>query len=82
MNAYDKLRAIVDAARGDDLERAKAAFRGLSQSQMQERNEITGRTRQEILDEYQLERAEWQAASEILQQTLNLLTKKGPTNAH
>ncbi len=49
-------RAIHDRS-GDDLERARRAFNGLSPEQMQENYGQSGRTRQEILDEYVRERA-------------------------
>lgn len=53
----EEIRATMLAAlrqyRGDDLERAKAAFRGCSPEQMQEVWSGNGETRQEVLDEYQ-----------------------------
>ena len=39
--------------RGDDLYRAQSAFRGLSQKQMQEQHGMSGKTRQQIINEYQ-----------------------------
>lgn len=39
--------------RGDNLERAKMAFRGLNPQQMQEQHGESGKTRQQLLDEYQ-----------------------------
>lgn len=39
--------------RGDDLYRAKAAFRNLSEEQMQEQYGQSGKTRQEIIEGYQ-----------------------------
>jgi hypothetical protein len=39
--------------RGDDLERARAAFRGLTSRQMQEQYGQSGQTRQQILDGYE-----------------------------
>ena len=39
--------------RGDDLERAKAAFRGCSPAQMQEQYGASGKTRAEIVADYQ-----------------------------
>lgn len=47
---------------GDDLERARAAFRGLSPAQLAEQYGHSGKTRQEILYEYELDRAERMAA--------------------
>lgn len=42
---------------GDDLERARAAFRGLSAEQMQREHGASGRTRFTILAEYEADRA-------------------------
>jgi len=37
---------------GDDAQRARAAFRGLTTKQMAEQHGQSGKTRQQILDEY------------------------------
>jgi hypothetical protein len=47
------LLRLIEQHRGDDLYRAKAAFRGLSPEQMQEQYGASGQTRQQILDDYQ-----------------------------
>lgn len=47
-----RIRAILQQDRGDDLERAKSAFRGMSAEQMQEPHGNSGMTRQRILDCY------------------------------
>ena len=48
--------------RGDNLERATAAFRGMTPAQMSEEYGQSGQTRRAILDEYQKERADIDAA--------------------
>ena len=48
----DMVMAGLSRMRGDDYERATAAFRGLTPTQMQEQYGLSGRTRQEILDGY------------------------------
>lgn len=47
------LLAGLGRLRGDDLYRARAAFRGMSATQMAEQHGQSGRTRQEILAEYE-----------------------------
>lgn len=52
-------RTLLDAlhvAKGDDLERARRAFRGCTPEQMRREHGASGRTRQQILDEYQAHR--------------------------
>lgn len=50
---------IISALRqamGDDLERAQNAFRNMTREQMQEPYGFAGKTRQQIVDEYQARR--------------------------
>lgn len=47
---------------GDDLERAEMAFSGFSTTEMTEEFGHSGRTRQQILDEYRDSRAKHNAA--------------------
>lgn len=47
---------------GDNLERAKAAFRGLSKEEMALEHGQSGMTRQRVLDEHQRDRDERLAA--------------------
>ncbi len=68
MNAKEKLLHIVQNARGDDLERAEHDFAKYSFDQLQEQHGQSGRTRQEVLDDYQRERREWQAACDLAQE--------------
>lgn len=50
-NQQRAIRAL-EQARGDNLERAKASFRGMTAEQMKEPFGMSGKTRMEILDEY------------------------------
>ena len=54
MNAHQDLaiRALQNM-KGDDLCRAKRAFSGYTQREMQEQHGQGGKTRQQILDEYE-----------------------------
>ena len=54
MNAHQDLaiRALQNM-KGDDLYRAKRAFSGYTQREMQEQHGQGGKTRQQILDEYE-----------------------------
>lgn len=47
------IRRALQQYRGDDLERASVAFRGLSPKEMQTHYGASRRTRQQILDGYQ-----------------------------
>lgn len=52
----DHISLIIEALqrmKGDDLYRARAAFNGLTPERMKEQYGFSGRTRQEILDEYE-----------------------------
>lgn len=53
---------------GDDLQRAKAAFRHLSFEQMQQQYGHSGKTFQQILDEYQQHNDKVMAAIEWVKQ--------------
>ena len=43
----------ISQARGDDLARAKMAFKGFNTEQMQQQHGQSGHTRKQVLDEYQ-----------------------------
>ncbi len=49
-------------ARSDDTYRAKAAFRGLSAKEMTENYGQSGKTRQQIIDEYETSDRQYDAA--------------------
>jgi hypothetical protein len=55
---------VLLATRGDDLERATAAFRGFSPFMMRQRHGESDKTRQEVLDEYRERRERYDAAIE------------------
>ena len=62
MTAKEKLMQIVECAKGDDLERAERAFRGLTEDQLKEEYGQSGRTKGEILTGYRNERRDWEQA--------------------
>ena len=62
LTAKQKLLQIVRSARGDDLERAKIAFHGMSDALLDQQHGQSGKTRREVLREYETERAEYEAA--------------------
>jgi len=52
----------MEQMRGDDLYRAKMAFRGMTDKQMGEQHGLSGKTRQQILSEYEAHEAPIAAA--------------------
>ncbi len=62
MDAKQKLLSIVERSRGDDLERAEHAFRGMSDLQLDQQHGESGQSRRQLLESYRQERAEWKAA--------------------
>ena len=62
MTAKEKLIRIVEEAKGDDLERAEHAFRGMTKDQLSEPYGHSGSTCGQILDGYRRERADWKRA--------------------
>jgi len=54
----------LEGARGDDLYRASAAFRGMTLYQMNEQYGESGKTRQQIIDGYEEREREIDAAIE------------------
>lgn len=65
MTAKERLLRIVADARGDDLERAQAAFKGMTPDQLDQEYGLSRRTRREILAECTRRRREWEAAYEL-----------------
>jgi len=53
----DYIQRAIHAYSGDDLERARAAFRGRTPEQMQKQYGESGQTCQQILDGYEQDRA-------------------------
>ena len=66
MMPTEVLRRAMDQYKGDNLERARHAFRGMTPEQMREQHGHSGKTRQQILDGYIEDRHEWQVASVML----------------
>lgn len=63
MNEHQKLAiSALSNMMGDNTERARAAFRNLTPEQMQEQHGQSGRTRAQILSEYEEHDAKVQAA--------------------
>lgn len=52
MNAKEITLRALENYRGDDLYRARAAFRGLSDEEMGKQHGHSGKTRREIVDGY------------------------------
>ena len=63
MTAKEKLLKIVEAAKGDDLERTENAFR---YSNLNDLFGQSGQTKGQVLDAYRKERQEWQAAYNLV----------------
>lgn len=66
MSPEQRLRRIVADAKGDDLERARSAFRGMSERQLDQQHGQSGRTRRQILQGYEEDRAEYDGARRLL----------------
>jgi hypothetical protein len=64
------LRYAMQCARGDDLERATAAFKHLSDEQLDKEYGQSGQTCRQILDGYKKRRKEWNAANRCLEKLL------------
>lgn len=63
MNRHQELAiGALQNMRGDDTARARAAFRGLSPAGMQEQHGYSGKTRAEILADYEARDAKVDAA--------------------
>ena len=70
MKPSETLRRYVRNARGDYLHRARAAFRNCSPEQMNSQYGQSGKTRNEIIADYERFDAEWQAAHDLLERLL------------
>lgn len=70
MTPEQKLIRIVEGAIGDDLERARAAFRQMSGAQLDQQYGQSGKTRREILKAYEDERALYLKAKALLMEKL------------
>ena len=59
-----RLLRALSQHQGDDLARARLAFRGMTPEQMQEPWGQSGRTKQQVLDEYETHEAEISTCAE------------------
>ena len=71
MTPEQKLIKIVEYAGGDDLERARMAFRGMSEAELNKQHGQSGQTRQQILIMYENEHALYLKAKALLMSLLN-----------
>lgn len=77
MTLEEKKNFIMKAmnnARGDDLERATAAFRNCTAAQMDEEYGQSGDTRKQILKEYETHRQRWNEVNAWLSDVFKNLT--------
>jgi hypothetical protein len=65
-NLKEYLIRVVTDARGDDLERARMAFRGLSEKEMDQQHGQSGQTRRDLLRAYEENRSLHDAAVSFL----------------
>lgn len=70
MDYAKTIRKAMRNAHGDDLERAEAAFRGMTDTDLDQEYGQSGSTCREILEGYQQRRLEWQEANEYLEALL------------
>jgi hypothetical protein len=61
MTNKERVLATLESTRGDDLYRARAAFRGLSAERMAQQYGASGRTRAEIIAGYEEQNAKLDA---------------------
>lgn len=66
MTPQEKLRQIVANAKGDDLERAELAFKGMTDEQLDSEYGRSGETCRKILDGYRRERALYHEAAALV----------------
>ncbi len=70
MDTRDLQAYIIKAmnnARGDDLERANLSFSYMTSAERMREHGQSGKTREQIWDEYKLARAKWQQAMNYLE---------------
>ncbi len=70
MDAKEKLKAIVESARGNDLERVKQNWAGLSEHTLRREHGGNGKSRWQILEGYRQKRREWESAKALLDSLL------------
>ncbi len=69
-NIKELILSAIEQSRGDDLCRAKRAFKGFTPEQMQEEHSCSGKTRQQILDGFRLHNSRCDVAIDIIHQKL------------
>lgn len=62
-------RAMINA-KGDDMERASLGFKRYSEEQLKAEYGQSGKTAQEVWNEYKSARAQWEDANEYLERLL------------
>lgn len=70
VTAIDFLRELLRSKKGDNLERLRASFLGLSSSEMEREFGASGKTRAAHLREACEERQAWKDANELLERSL------------
>jgi hypothetical protein len=70
--SYNLILQAIKERRGDNLERAKAAFRNCTPDEMKRQYGQSGNTRQEVIDGYQRHVDEVNAALKDFEQLLNV----------
>ena len=71
MDVKQFIIGCIENNRGDDLQRAKAAFRNFSAEEMKEEHGQSGRTRREILDEHWNHDKDCNAAISLVENCIN-----------
>ncbi|MEK6832771.1 MAG: hypothetical protein AABY32_01875 [Nanoarchaeota archaeon] len=64
--AKEKILKALNWATDDDLERAEMSFKNFTPAQMKEQHGSSGKTRQEILDEYRREREQMRYCRQLV----------------
>lgn len=66
MTPAERLRHAMDRDKGDNLERARAAFRAHTPEMLDREYGQSGKSCRQILAEYEDDRRAWQVASDML----------------
>lgn len=69
-----RIKRAMENAKGDDLDRMVRVFKYLADADMRTEYGNSGKTRYEILERHRQDRAEWQAAWDLL---VNVLPEVG-----
>lgn len=68
---YEYVSRALAFRHGDGFERWEREFRSFDEAEMQAEHGHSGRTRQEVLDEYRADRAAWESARRWLDRQEN-----------